>query len=336
MTTDQVNYMNIGLMILAGIVALFLPFELFLFSYVILGPLHYLTELSWLHKRQYFFPGKRDYFVLALLSLVILSPAFLRVYYNLSGQTDLSSNALYIHVKEAGRVMVFVSFAVAAVLVFVRNGYMRAIAIALAFIIGFVFREHLFITILFALFVPTLIHVFIFTGAFILVGALKGRSVSGILSLIVFISCSVALFLIHRHPVNNSGTNITSAYDAGFSRVNAQLFAVFLHQHPSRNDLYYSHIGILVMRFIAFAYTYHYLNWFSKTSVIKWHQVPKRSLALVLILWILSVLLYFTSYITGLAVLYFLSMLHVIFEFPLNFQTFKEIGKLSIAMVRRK
>jgi hypothetical protein len=26
-----------------------------------------------------------------------------------------------------------------------------------------------------------------------------------------------------------------------------------------------------VQSFIAFAYTYHYLNWFSKTSIIKWN-----------------------------------------------------------------
>ena len=31
-----------------------------------------------------------------------------------------------------------------------------------------------------------------------------------------------------------------------------------------------------VQAFLAFAYTYHYLNWFSKTLIIKWHQVAKK------------------------------------------------------------
>ena len=38
------------------------------------------------------------------------------------------------------------------------------------------------------MFLPTLIHVSIFTGAFILIGALRGRSLSGLLSLLVFLA----------------------------------------------------------------------------------------------------------------------------------------------------
>ncbi len=59
---DQVNYANIGLMIVSCVAAVLFPFELFLFSYAVLGPLHYLTEISWLHERNYFTeakPGKR-------------------------------------------------------------------------------------------------------------------------------------------------------------------------------------------------------------------------------------------------------------------------------------
>src|ERR1043165_8502495 len=41
-------------MIFSCVAAFVLPFELFLFSYAVLGPLHYLTEISWLHDRKYF------------------------------------------------------------------------------------------------------------------------------------------------------------------------------------------------------------------------------------------------------------------------------------------
>src|SRR2546427_4816034 len=57
--TDKINYLNIGLMLLSLGVAFFIPFELFLFSYAILGPLHYLTEISWLHERKYFTESER-------------------------------------------------------------------------------------------------------------------------------------------------------------------------------------------------------------------------------------------------------------------------------------
>ena len=76
MDTRKTDYINIALMIAAAILAFNLPFELFLFSYAILGPLHYLTEIGWLHQRNYFATGKRDYFILilkkGLMSLPIL------------------------------------------------------------------------------------------------------------------------------------------------------------------------------------------------------------------------------------------------------------------------
>ena len=59
--TQRVDAANLGLMVLSCIVAFILPFEVFLFSYGVLGPLHYLTEIGWLHKKGYFTTGKYDY-----------------------------------------------------------------------------------------------------------------------------------------------------------------------------------------------------------------------------------------------------------------------------------
>src|SRR5688572_2200550 len=53
---DRLNWINVGLMVVSAAVAVAAPFHLFLFAYAILGPLHYLTEISWLHNRQYFAP----------------------------------------------------------------------------------------------------------------------------------------------------------------------------------------------------------------------------------------------------------------------------------------
>ena len=61
MSLARVNYINIALMVLSMAAAFVVPFELFLFSYAVLGPAHYLTEISWLHDRQYFTRRKTDY-----------------------------------------------------------------------------------------------------------------------------------------------------------------------------------------------------------------------------------------------------------------------------------
>src|SRR5258707_3678650 len=53
--TDAVH---LGLMLSAVAVTYLVPFELLLLSYVILGPAHYLTEISWLHDRKYFLPHR--------------------------------------------------------------------------------------------------------------------------------------------------------------------------------------------------------------------------------------------------------------------------------------
>src|SRR3954465_478107 len=47
---------HLGLMLAALGLSYLVPFELLLLSYVILGPAHYLTEISWLHDRKYFLP----------------------------------------------------------------------------------------------------------------------------------------------------------------------------------------------------------------------------------------------------------------------------------------
>ena len=79
----QINYLNIGLMALSAVLAYFLPFETFLMAYAFLGPLHYLTEISWLHDRNYFSKGKYDFIPLLVIG-VVLSYAALQVNFKLT------------------------------------------------------------------------------------------------------------------------------------------------------------------------------------------------------------------------------------------------------------
>jgi hypothetical protein len=113
-----------------------------------------------------------------------------------------------------------------------------------------------------------------------------------------------------------------------FSELNFQLINLFhLDKLSEVKQIFSTNAGFVSMRFIAFAYTYHYLNWFSKTSVIKWHLVPKKTLIITVLLWLFSISLYMFDYNLGLKALFFLSFLHVFLEFPLNIVSFSGIGK---------
>ena len=73
---DKINYLNIVLMIITAILAYFFPFETFLLAYAYLGPLHYLTEISWLHDRNYFSKGKYDFLILLIVGILLSYAAF--------------------------------------------------------------------------------------------------------------------------------------------------------------------------------------------------------------------------------------------------------------------
>lgn len=336
LSVQQINYVNIGLMIVSAASALMFPFETFLFVYAFLGPLHYLTEISWLHDRQYFTKGKYDYIPLVLIGVVI---TFL--YFGLVPNVPEGTAAF----------LTYMAFAAALVFVTVKKPMARAGYLALAaFAVLLIGKSETYQNV-FGVFLPTLIHVFIFTALFILVGALKGRDLSALLSLVVFAVCaSVFFFYQPDHSayrvtdyVRNSFGFMTDegSFSDGFVSLNYMFMKVFnLHDFDPRGHtslqsfvqefnsfLYGSSIALSVMSFIAFAYMYHYLNWFSKTSIIQWHNIPRARLIGVVALWLGSIALYAYDYRVGLKWLFFLSFSHVLLEFPLNHITFINIGK---------
>jgi hypothetical protein len=245
---------------------------------------------------------------------------------------------------------------------------------------------------------PTLIHVYLFTGLFMLFGALKTRSKTGLLSIGFFIMVPMAL--VFFLPANSEKGNLTdygkNSYYAegnGFFYTNVSLmrqfemtpqmtnndyinlfvkdsvekkefnarwknsmdkeFVIQNKEHPNYKNsvaladakegelkdnwwdlVFFSSVGIMLMRFIAFAYLYHYLNWFSKTEVIRWHKVPKLRFVGIIILWLIACGLYLYDYSTGLSFLFFLSFTHVLLEFPLNITSVVGIGKETLAIAR--
>ena len=127
------DLLNIAFMVLALSLAIFLPFELFLFSYAVLGPLHYLTEIHWLRKRNYFIelPGNWHWIFIGIALLATVFP--------ISKLLGLSFGVLEKN-NETGFYsgsLVFAAYIFAAILLFVRNriGVLLSapISIAIAF-----------------------------------------------------------------------------------------------------------------------------------------------------------------------------------------------------------
>ncbi len=59
--TKKIDLLNVFLVITSFLLAVSLPFKLFLFSYAILGPLHYLTEIQWLEGRSFFLKENKSW-----------------------------------------------------------------------------------------------------------------------------------------------------------------------------------------------------------------------------------------------------------------------------------
>src|SRR5262245_66639062 len=72
MSPRAVDQLNVGLMLGSLAAAFALPFELFLFAYAVLGPLHYLTEIAWLGEREFFMRRPGDKWVLGAIAVLVL------------------------------------------------------------------------------------------------------------------------------------------------------------------------------------------------------------------------------------------------------------------------
>lgn len=334
--TGKLDIINIGLLLLSCALAFVIPFELFLFVYAVLGPLHYLTEISWLHDKNYYVNDRRDIILLVVLSLLITMLSL-----------GAFNNAEWIDLifdpddQGLGRrffssYLTYVAFGSALFMVFIKKPILKIIGIVLTLLLVAISNKF---WVFFIVFLPTLVHVFVFTSLFMLFGALKSRSNIGLFTVLLHIICPFLLFYMFQGQtfVATTEYGIQAYKESAFQSLNFEVITRMfdadtfrgMNQEQAINYLYTSDIGIAVMRFIAFAYTYHYLNWFSKTEVIRWHKVPKIRFAVVIVAWIVSIVLYAWDYTLGFKWLFLLSFMHVLLEFPLNYVSvvgiFKEL-----------
>jgi hypothetical protein len=290
--TDAAHF---ALMLVAFGLAYVVPFELLVLSYVILGPAHYTTEISWLHDRKYFL---RDGGVAAALVLVAIGAAWI---YNASwfGLVIWSAlaacAALTAATSAAQRTFLLL---VAAGLAAVMYGHWPALAVV-------------------GILIPTVIHVSVFTLVFMTVGAIRSGSLAQALLIALYL---LAIGVILVVPPSASIVIPTFAeygrdYFGGVAPALGRLFGI-------------GNLGLDVRlgALLGFIYTYHYLNWFIKAELVRWFDMPRARMALVGAVSVASTGLYFYDYALGFTVLLALGMVHVVLEFPLNALTTRQLG----------
>lgn len=310
---DVLNYFNIFLMVVSVVIAAYVPFETFLIAYAVLGPLHYLTEISWLHDRGYFTNGSRDWIWL-VLATVVMSLGFIVPVGALPDVTIFS---------------VGFTFVVSAGMVFATTTISRTLFVLMGAVVGGLALTWEPFSGLIAVLLPTLIHVYVFTGFFILYGALKGRSFSGILSLIVFLSAPFVCLYGLNTPSGYQPSEYLLNSATPFNGLGDMVIGFFGLPADREGDLAF-------MRLMGFAYSYHYLNWFSKTRIINWHKVSRARIGLIGFVYVAAVGLFAIHYQLGFIVLLTLSLGHVVLEFPLNFKTIASLIGDGLKGVRKR
>lgn len=297
---------NIALILISCVVAFIFPFELVLLSYAFLGPAHYLTQISWMHDRNYFTDQKGIWPIAAALSALIVATIYLPTMggnitiYGLYTLAISGATSLFLAPKLWQRLTIT---SILSALFMIAGGYMPE------FVLGLI------------LLLPTVVHIYIFTGCFMLYGALSSQSLWGKLSFATYVLCGGIFIFLTPHDYM-----VAPSYVAN----NIEMFdnvANYLADLLSFNGWI---DGVAMLGFLSFAYTYHYLNWFSKVNIIKWHDAPKHRLISIGVLYLCSIALYLYDYKIGFGALLFLSILHVILEFPLNILTFKNLGRMII------
>jgi len=333
----QLDLLNIGLTLVALGLACSRPYEVFLLAYAFVGPLHYLTEISWLHDRKNFCTRRID-------AALLVAPAVLLMF-GLGAATRAWHSPFIAAV--ASEILVF-TFVSALIYQAVKSPWKRLLAMPLVLGVTLLYSQavgdgYANVRYWIGLFLPTLIHVVLFTACFILLGALRNRSWTSLLSLGVFVASGIFCFLNPlAERVRGPGPWAKAQFGSFGTLDSGLVFLVGMHRSESRDplmpfhnleELYASPAALKAATFIAFAYLYHYFNWFSKTALIGWHRISGRRAALILGAWLASVGLYAWNYEAGLYWLALLSLAHVTLEFPLNWLSMREIGARAAAIL---
>jgi hypothetical protein len=291
----RTDILHLGLMLSALGITYLVPFELLLLSYVVLGPAHYFTEISWLHDRKYFLPHRSVPIALAIIAVI----------------AALIDNASWF-----GFVM-WLAFVTCALLAGATTALQATALVMVAIWLTVLMAMNEPALAVLGILLPTLIHVSLFTLVFMVLGAIRSGSKVQALLIVLYLAAIAAL--LAAPP--SASTQIPA-----FAKVGQEYFG---NVAPALGRL----LGIADLKLdtrltslLAFVYTYHYLNWFIKAEVIRWTDMSRKRLVLIGAASAASTALYFYDYAFGFTVLLALSLVHVVLEFPLNSLAVRQLG----------
>ena len=240
------DIIHLTLMLSALAAAYALPFELLLLAYVVLGPAHYLTQISWLHDRNYFLPHRGIAIALMVLAVVLV----------------LTTNefwfGLLVWIALVACAMIAATTSAAEGLVL----FLAALSLSLLLYSG---ESSLAVL---GVLLPSLVHVSVFTLVFMVLGAYRAGSRPQALLVAVYLGAIGFILLIPPTAAVQIPGLAAAARDyfGGVGPALGKLFGVADLKLDTR-----------LTSLLAFVYTYHYLNWFIKADVIRWTDVPKDS-----------------------------------------------------------
>lgn len=323
----NIDYINLLLIIIAFALAIMLPFKLFLLAYAILGPLHYFTEINWIRDKNYFVDISQWKYTIIVAATLIAIPYFYKIEIFKPLLEIPSIKSLIFTLSKYSNAIYFISLVCAGALIFSKTIKTRLTIILSGIILAILLHHFTFYQTVIGILLPTIIHVYVFTIMFMLYGTLKTTTTVGVINIILLLAVPFILSLI---TIDNTSflfsDQIKKLYlDNNFHVLNANL-SKLIGTSDGTTFFFYEISDLKIQMFISFAYTYHYLNWFSKTTIIGWHKkLTQKKSVIIIALWIAAVLLYFYDYKLGLTIVLFFSLLHVLLEFPLNMISIKSI-----------
>lgn len=329
-TSPRVNHLaalsgwtDAALVVICGVCSALWPFQTFVLAYVILGPLHYLTEISWLQHHAAFGHRSLDAVVLAAIGAIFflgerLLHGAVRPYFFMS--------------TIAGAM----GWAWAAA--FSSTYLIRTLAFALSAGAGVLVTNVPVLFLLIAVLVPTVLHVLWLTLSLLIADAVaQQRGLHSIATLMAYVGIIFGILIggvwsdapPGRWALDWFGYVGKGGASYGFFYVNYQILDILgFHSFAGdkddawvRNTLTYvfrSTEARALMGAIAFCYSYHYAHWFSNAQKIGWNQMSRIRSYGIAACWAIVVGVFVLNVRLGLLILFSMSLIHVLMELPLN------------------
>lgn len=304
--SDHVDSLNVGIIIASCLLAHLFPYHMVFYSYAVLGTAHYFTQISWMHDRGYFCESKRYGAVMIGFSVLACVFTFCPI---------ADHELLYEYTF--GMAIVF-----AALLSFPFVGLWSKLLFLVASSIAMwaiVFKS-VFMAIFVVVF-ASFLHTFVFTISFMLLGAIKTGKTSAYVAVFALAAAELTFFLpgtVAEIKPNLAGLKFFDIVMDTYQRI-----YYFSDDHEAN-----------FFGFLSFTYTYHYLNWFSKAEVIKWHKVPRKRMAWMTSCFLLCVAAFFVNYAIGIVFIFSIALAHGFLELSLNLKTMRRLAWYALGRRR--